>query len=62
MRRIAVLIASAALNASTIPGVAAEYTSNKDIDDSRAHWATVHNQPASAADNEKACQAYAASF
>jgi hypothetical protein len=32
MRRIAVLIASAAINASTIPTVAAENTSNKDID------------------------------
>jgi hypothetical protein len=41
MRRTAVLIASAAINASTIPAVAAEYTSNKDIDASRARWATV---------------------
>ena len=41
MRRIAVLIASAAINASTIPAVAAENTSNKDIDASRVRWATV---------------------
>lgn len=40
MRRIPVLIASAAINASTIPAVA-EHTSNKDIDASREHWATV---------------------
>ena len=41
MRRTAVLIASAAINASTIPAVAAESTSIKDIDASRARWATV---------------------
>ena len=40
MRRIPVLIASAAINASTIPAVA-EHTSNKDIDASRKRWATV---------------------
>jgi len=53
MRRIAVLIASAAINASTIPAVAAE-SSNKNM--------TVHSQPADATDNEKTCRAYAASF
>jgi hypothetical protein len=41
MRSVAVLVASAAINASTIPAVAAEYTSNKDIDASGARWATV---------------------
>jgi hypothetical protein len=41
MRRTAALIASAAINAATIPAVAATYTSNKDIDASRARWATV---------------------
>jgi hypothetical protein len=41
MRRIAVPLASAAINASAIPAVAAEYTSNKDINASRARWATV---------------------
>jgi hypothetical protein len=62
MRRIAVLIASAAINASTIPALAAESTSNKDIDASRPHWATVQSQPANAADKEKTCRTYAASF
>ena len=62
MRRIAVLIASAVINASTIPALAAEYTSSKDIDASRARLATVHSQSANAADNEKTCRAYAASF
>jgi hypothetical protein len=62
MRRIAVLIASAAINASTIPAVASDYTSNRDIDAPRARSATVHSQSANAADNEKTCRAYAASF
>ena len=62
MRRMLVLIASAAINATAIPAVAAESTSNRDIDPSHAGWATVHNQPANAADNEKTCRAYAASF
>jgi hypothetical protein len=60
MRRITVLIASIAIIAS-IPAVAAECT-NRDMNASLARWATVRSEPASAADNEKACQAYAASF
>jgi hypothetical protein len=47
MRRIVVLIASAVINASTIPTVASECISSKDID---------------VADNRKTCRAYAASF
>src|SRR6516164_1247745 len=62
MRRIIIFIASAAINASTIPGVAADYTSNKYIDASRTRLATVHSQPANTTDNEKICRAYAASF
>jgi hypothetical protein len=62
MRRIVGLIASAAINASLIPAVAAECTSNKDIDASRTRWATLRSQPANAADSEKTCRAYAASF
>ena len=60
MRRIAVLIVSAAINASTIPAVAAEHTSTQDIDAARA--VTVQRRPVNAADNEKTCRAYAASF
>ena len=62
MRRIAVLIALAAISASTIPAVAAECTSNKDIDASCARRTTVQSQPADVADAEKTCRAYAASF
>jgi hypothetical protein len=60
--RIIVLIASAAINASTIPAVAAERASNKDIDGLRTHWATLRNLPANAADNAQNCRACAASF
>jgi hypothetical protein len=62
MRRITVLIASALINASTIPGLAPESTLNKDVNPARAVSATVHSKPANAADNEKTCRAYAASF
>lgn len=62
MRRIIVLIVLAAINASTIPAVAAESTSNKDIDATRTRSATVRSEPDNTADNEKACRAYAASF
>src|SRR5258708_63527 len=61
MKRIIVLIASAVINASTIPAVAAECT-NRDIDASRTPWATLRSQPANAADSEKTCRAYAAAF
>jgi len=44
MRRTIVLIASTAINASTIPAVASECTLNKDIDASRTRWATLRFQ------------------
>ena len=62
MRRITVLIASALINASTIPGLAAESMSNKDVDPALPVSATLHGKPVNAADNEKTCRAYAASF
>jgi hypothetical protein len=62
MRRNTVLIASALINASTIPGLAAESTLNEDVNAARAVSATVHSKPANAADNEKTCRGYAASF
>ena len=58
MRRISALIASALINASTLPGLAAESTLNKDVNAARAVSATVHSKPA----DEKTCRAYAASF
>jgi hypothetical protein len=62
MRRIIVLNASAAINASTIPAVASECTSNEEIDASRTRLTKLCSQPVNAADNEKTCRAYAASF
>lgn len=62
MKRILVLITFAAINASTIPGVAAECMSNKDVDASRTRWATLRSQAVKAAEKEKSCRAYAASF
>ena len=62
MRRITVLIASALISGSTIPRLAAESTLNNDVNSARAVLATVHSKPANAADNEKTCRAYAASF
>ena len=61
MTRITVLIASALINASTIPGLAAAPTL-KDVNASRAFSATVHSKPDNAADNDKTCRVYAASF
>ena len=62
MTRLAVLLASAAINASTIPAVAAECTSTRDIAASRVRWTTVRSAPAGSVDNDRICRAYAASF
>lgn len=62
MRRIAVLFVSAVINASTIPAVASECISTRDLDASRARWATLLSQPANVVDQDKTCRAYAASF
>jgi hypothetical protein len=59
MRRITVLIASALINASTIPGLAAQSTLNMSVTAARAVSATVHSKPDNA--TEKACRVYAAS-
>jgi hypothetical protein len=61
MIRLAVLLASVAINASTIPSVASECASSRDIDASRARWATVRTQPPRT-DDQASCRAYAASF
>jgi hypothetical protein len=59
MRRIAVVVASAAIIASTTSALAAECTSNKEF---CARWTAAHSQPADATDKEKSCRAYATSF
>ena len=60
MRRTAVLVASAAFNAHTIPALGSACTSIKGIDASR--WATLRSELANATGKEKICRAYAASF
>jgi hypothetical protein len=62
MKRITVLIASALINASTIPGLAAESMSNENADPAPPVSAALHGKSANAADNERTCRAYAASF
>ena len=62
MRRIAILIASAAINASTIPALAAECGSIKDAGFSHARCASAQSLLSNADDKDKACRAYAASF
>ena len=62
MRRLAALIASAAINASALPAVAAECTSIKDIDTSRSCREMLRSQPTKEADKEKTCRAYATLF
>ncbi|GLR84113.1 hypothetical protein [Bradyrhizobium iriomotense] len=62
MRRIAVIVAFAAINASAIPAVAADCTAINHIDTSCVRLATVNSKQVDAADNEKICRAYAASF
>ena len=62
MRRILIIVASAAINACAVPALAAECTSIKDIDASRSRWELLRSQPAKAIDHEKMCRTYAASF
>jgi hypothetical protein len=62
MRRISLLVASAVINASTIPAVASDCMSTRDLDAARARWATLLSQPAHIVDQEKTCRAYATSF
>ena len=62
MRRVLILVASAAINAYAIPAVAAERTAIRDIDAARAGTVMVNSQPTNATDKEKTCRDYAASF
>jgi hypothetical protein len=62
MRRIALLFVSAVINATTIPAVASECISTRDLDASRARWATLLSQRANVVDQDKTCRAYATSF
>ena len=62
MRRFTVLVVAAAINALSIPALASECNSDKDISASRARWAAVRSKVADATNPEGACRAYATSF
>jgi hypothetical protein len=62
MIRLAMLLTSAAINASTIPAAASQCASPTTIAATRTHWAAVRSQFSNATDHEAACRAYAASF
>jgi hypothetical protein len=62
MIKIAILLTSATLNASTIPAAASECASPTAIAATRTHWAAIRNRFNNATDQAAACRAYAASF
>jgi hypothetical protein len=62
MRTIIAFVVSASINWSTIPALALECASTKDVDASRSRWTNLRHQAVSADDKEKLCRAYAASF
>jgi hypothetical protein len=62
MIRLAILLTSATINASTIPAAASQCASPTAIAATRMHWAAVRSQFNNATDHEAACRAYAASF
>jgi|SRR2546426_6439583 len=62
MIRLAILLTSATINASTIPAAASQCASPTAIANIRTHWAAVRSQLNKATDHEAACRVYAASF
>jgi hypothetical protein len=62
MTRSIVLIATAAINAVSIPAVASECASMTELAASKARWIEVSRQPVRTTDTVEICRAYAASF
>jgi hypothetical protein len=62
MTRLAILLTSATINASTVPAAASQCAPPTAIAATRTHWAAVRSQLSKATDREAACRAYAASF
>ena len=62
MMRLAIVLASAAINASTIPAAASQCASATAIAATRIHWAVVRRQLNNATAHEVACRTYAALF
>jgi len=62
MIKLAILLMSATITASTIPAAASQSASPAALAATRTHWAAVRSQLSKATDREAACRAYAASF
>src|SRR3954471_7070579 len=62
MTRLAILLTSATISASTVPAVASPCTSPTATTATRTHWAAIRRQFSQATDREAACRAYATSF
>jgi hypothetical protein len=62
MIRLAILLTSATINASTIQAAASPCVSASDIAATRTHWATIRSRFSKTTDYDAACRAYAASF
>jgi hypothetical protein len=62
MIRLAILLTSATINASTIPAAASQCASPTAIASTRTHWAAIRSRFDDKRDHEAACRAYAASF
>jgi hypothetical protein len=62
MIRLAILLTSATINASSVPAAASQCTTPTTIAAIRTHWAAVRSQLREATDRDAACRAYAAWF
>jgi hypothetical protein len=62
MIRLAILLTSATIIASSVPAAASPCTSPSAIAATRTHWAAVRRQFSKTTDREAACRAYATSF
>jgi hypothetical protein len=62
MIRLAILLTSATINASTVPAAASQCTSPTAIATIRTQWAAVRSQLNKIANREAACRAYSAAF
>jgi hypothetical protein len=62
MIRFAIFFIVMAINVSTIPALASQCASSKEIGASLARWAAIRRQFVNATDHQMACRVFAASF
>ena len=62
MIRLAIVLASATINASTIPAAASQCAATTAIAAARIHWAAVRSHFDNVAEHDAACRTYAALF